>query len=157
MDVETTIKVMRLSYPIVTRTRFGALHHLFCVNGNGYEWKDGELVAVDADDDARKAAIEIVTCEHDHPMPFDRIDREIAHARKCGGRSAWDSDPTTYSWYPLCEYSEIMKVPDDVKPDWKAEAITIAKIMAGADESWVRDCAMANKKLAKKILKKLGT
>lgn len=48
LDLE--VKKMMLSYPSIFPSRLECLHHLFCVNGTGYYWKDGILVN-DLDDD----------------------------------------------------------------------------------------------------------
>ena len=46
MDVNTTLRENLLYEPFVMENRFEVLHHLFIVNGNGYEWKGGEIVEV---------------------------------------------------------------------------------------------------------------
>lgn len=52
MRAEDTLQYMADFYPSIFPTRKHALDHLFCVVGNGYEWKDGELV--DCDDKYEK-------------------------------------------------------------------------------------------------------
>lgn len=44
MNVELTIQDLFDNYPCLFKERADALSHLFCTIGNGYEWKEGELV-----------------------------------------------------------------------------------------------------------------
>ena len=44
MKPERTLQKMYDEYPQLFPTRQQALDQLFCVIGNGYEWKKGELV-----------------------------------------------------------------------------------------------------------------
>ena len=44
MNVELTIQNCFDNYPCLFKERADVLDHLFCVIGNDYEWKDGELV-----------------------------------------------------------------------------------------------------------------
>jgi len=39
--VDNIISLMMLAYPSLFPTRFSAMKHIFCCNGNGYEWIDG--------------------------------------------------------------------------------------------------------------------
>ena len=45
MNVELTIQEMYNEYPTLFVDRVDALNHLFCTIGNGYDWKNGELVS----------------------------------------------------------------------------------------------------------------
>ena len=45
MNVELTIQEMYNEYPTLFIDRVDALNHLFCTIGNGYDWKNGELVS----------------------------------------------------------------------------------------------------------------
>ena len=44
MNVELTIQDCFDNYPGLFKERVDVLNHLFCVIGNGYDWKNGELV-----------------------------------------------------------------------------------------------------------------
>lgn len=44
MTVKDALKRSLLNYPTIFPNAFSVYHHWFCVVGNGYEWKDGELV-----------------------------------------------------------------------------------------------------------------
>lgn len=47
MNVKNTLKISLLNYPGLFPNAFSVYHDWFCVNGNGYEWKNGELVGAD--------------------------------------------------------------------------------------------------------------
>lgn len=47
MTVKNTIKACIFTYPLLFKTKFDVFEHLFLVCGNGYEWKDGQLVSLD--------------------------------------------------------------------------------------------------------------
>ena len=44
MNLEITIQSLFDSYPGLFKERADCLNHLFCTNGNGYEWENGELI-----------------------------------------------------------------------------------------------------------------
>lgn len=46
MTVELTIQEMFDKYPTLFKERADCLNHLFCTIGNGYHWKDGELIDI---------------------------------------------------------------------------------------------------------------
>lgn len=46
MNVEFTIQRMFDNYPTLFKERVDCLDHLFCTIGNGYEWVNGELIAI---------------------------------------------------------------------------------------------------------------
>lgn len=49
MNVELTIQHLYEQAPTIFKDRIDALNHLFCVIGNDFAWKDGELVENDFD------------------------------------------------------------------------------------------------------------
>lgn len=46
MTVENTLRRSLLTYPTIFVNALTVYDHLFCTNGNGYEWEDGELVEI---------------------------------------------------------------------------------------------------------------
>ena len=52
MNVQDTVRRMLMLYPSITLNALDAYEHLFCVIGNGYEWKNGELVELCEPEDA---------------------------------------------------------------------------------------------------------
>lgn len=84
------------------------LHHLFFVNGNGYEWtKNGELVEM------------LIGNEPDCHPPLSFPEWGQAHSER--------------SIYPICEYARCLSFPATIQPDWR-EALERALLWAdGAD------------------------
>ena len=44
MNVQDTVRDSLLEYPMLFCNALDVYNHLFCVIGNGYEWRDGELI-----------------------------------------------------------------------------------------------------------------
>lgn len=110
------------NYPDLFATRKECYNHLFCVIGNGCVWKRGQVVRCDGYDKPEKLVIQE---EHDDyasaclvPLAkqteenVKKHDAEMEILRRAGVKEPF--------WYPLSEYSLINRVPEDVKPDWKA-------------------------------------
>lgn len=91
---ETYIKLSRLAYPSLYPTRARVLDHTFCTIGNGLEWRNGSLYR---------------TSE-----AYERARRELA----AGAKAEFPKNETPDRFYPMCEYSRMATVPDDVRPDW---------------------------------------
>lgn len=49
MDYKTTLRVGMMSFPSIFLDEADFLHHVFFVLGNGYDWKNGELVSDEGD------------------------------------------------------------------------------------------------------------
>ena len=138
MTVETTIQWMVDSFPDLFTTRKECYNHLFCVIGNGYEWKRGQIVRRDEEDN-------IEAEERDYAVWRNTllIDRKSARQtdENIQKREEWRKllvsggvleSKLKDKWYPLCEYSLIKNVPEDVKPDW-AKAVEECKQMLKED------------------------
>lgn len=54
MNVKDTLWKCLLNFPTIFPNALAVYDHWFCVCGNGYEWKDGELVLPEYDDDTHK-------------------------------------------------------------------------------------------------------
>lgn len=92
------------------------LHHVFFVNGNGYEWVNGELV-----------------CEDNYTGPltleqgYEELWRE--HIASSHGNPGVSKDEylgrtdDREKIYPLCQYTDILHTPTDVTPDWLDAAV----------------------------------
>lgn len=52
-----TMRVMVFAYPSLFADEYDVLHHLFFVNGNGYEWEGGELVSGQSEEDELRIAL----------------------------------------------------------------------------------------------------
>ena len=156
MTVETTIQRMFDEYPDLFSTRQECYDFLFCVIGNGYEWKRGQLVYCDDGEEDRNIPMweEMDYADLQDAWESARIkpkavqsEANIAKRRKedeelynlkrendleDGLPDIGPYDPNKRHWYPICEYSRINNVPKDVKPDWKA-AVEECKQMLAAD------------------------
>ena len=74
MTVETTLQEMFDRYPLMYSTREECFDHLFCMIGNSYEWKWGQLVYHDRGDP-------------DYDEEYERKLNEDDYARKRRGRA----------------------------------------------------------------------
>lgn len=152
MTVETTIQRMFDKYPHLFSTRQECYDFLFCVIGNGYEWKRGQLVycgdeSTEEDEAADYAALTAAWESAGIKPKAVQSERKIAKRRKedeelhnlfrendleDGLPDIGPYNPDKHHWYPLCEYSRINNVPEDVKPDWRA-AVEECKAMLRTD------------------------
>ena len=169
-SVEKTIKNELLLWPAINVNRLSVLHHLFCVIGNGFEWKDGELVETGLEDFKEATVEEAVKrviaeelsikeligyvylgiCSSDKVSPFiedekieilnnernkviGNINELISLIFRIDERQNDMSYPSherypyhtteiykdaSITFYPLCEYSKLCNLPDDIKTDW---------------------------------------
>lgn len=141
------ITKMILSHPTLYKSRSDCLNQLFCTIGNGYEWQHGTLLSsneqsnikghfrnetkelteklgqlsVDTTEEYElsvAAMIQINVREHNAMVEFRRNNAPLL---------ALVTKPLA-SIYPVCEHSNLAKVPDDVKPSYLngvIEAITL--------------------------------
>ena len=138
MKAENTLQIMMDFYGDLFYTRQKCLAHLFLVIGNGYEWKNGELV--DTDEDSRMKRYKLVKdIKHAEPDPMiyelgmqkQQTMEATVRAKALMHPNMLDMLPS--KWYPLSkEYSYICNYPEDIKPDWKA-LIDECKAMLKAD------------------------
>lgn len=151
MTVETTIQRMFDQYPDLFATRRDCYDFLFCVIGNGYEWRRGQIVSCDDESGEDDEALDYAT---PHPRaeqtkensgvktgPCDGFDEEgfpmknspwAVHHEECDSCRQICPLDVKMRWYPICEYSLIKRVPADVKPDWK-DAVEECKAMLKED------------------------
>lgn len=94
MTYSDTVKNCIAGYPKLFETEGDVLHHLFFVNGNGYEWVNGELI--------------------------DLFDTETAIQETIVNTSL--KPKTSRELYPICQYAKIMCLPEDIKSDWLVAA-----------------------------------
>lgn len=134
-------------YPTLFKNRSDALHHLFCVNGNGYEWEQGVLRGIDEDaqgnrltkrnpDDVFRSEQEEIdswekTFKNDLESETAQEIRAIGlcRIREHNSKMKYRRDNADllalvegdrFNIYPLCEYACMAEVPDDVHPDFLA-------------------------------------
>lgn len=106
MNVKDTVRDCLYNYPRIFKNKWDIYHHLFAVNGNGYEWVNGQLVDdyYEDEDDEDK---EYIPQESTVPDDWDSNGREN------------DFTPAKDKIYPLCQYAKMLDIPDDIQPDWK--------------------------------------
>lgn len=142
MSIKDTIKSMVIMYPILFPTKLSVYNHLFLTVGNGYKWENGELVS---EDDKENCSIEdgleklfnndsqygflesylnVTTDSEDIIKYFKRKNKEnleltkvIVNYEKIINEKLFITNEDCL--YPLCEYSKILNIPDDIKDDWK--------------------------------------
>lgn len=131
-------------------SRWHILEHLFVTNGNGFEWEKGMLVEVCRR--GRPTPLKDVRFRtgQDEVERWAQRDQEqdgsmlasIERWRKLGEQSPYEElfDPAHHEaeWatkgpptqmYPLCEYAELLNVPDDVHADWLAAAFDVVAML----------------------------
>lgn len=182
MKLEEHIRLSILNYPTIFKNRSDVLDHLFCVIGNGYEWENGELVAADTNREAtnkreaKKALTDWLSGTRerlglDFDYEFSYRERKkpkesrVTFARrwmKVRWADAYEaiedidnrvSETPDKSFYPICEYSRMCTVPDDVREDWLSGVIECCQLVI--DSKLRTRYNKSNKQKAKKALKKL--
>ena len=157
-------------YPSLFQRRADVINHLFFVIGNGYRWHGGELI-----DGGRQKTLDEIT--------EDRIAREVqdlsrVQLAQTAARILGDPIPTEdevleeqlneefaykigpvrskpRDYYPVCEYSKICNVPDDVRPDWLRLAREAARMLIRAERRpshYDPQCNRRNAKIGRKVL-----
>jgi len=109
MKAEETIQSMYDHYPSLYQTRQECLNHLFCVLGNGYYWKDGELI------------------DYDETEPINLLINGKAHQynennniyKKCKSTiNEMSKNNFKRFWYPIYNNAYINNIPSNIKTDW---------------------------------------
>lgn len=152
-----TKRVMMLAYPRLFLHEHEVYSHLFFTNGNGFDWEDdgtlssGETTAemLDLAEQSRKGLNGLL----DLKEPDGIVERRAFEAnyretfRKSGHRDAavaWQRLPY------MCEYSSVVNVPFNARPDWVEGAryaldkVAPMLIRTPQDDRWL---AYANKRL----------
>jgi hypothetical protein len=181
MTLKNNIRESLLYFPTIYDNALDVLHHLYCVNGNGYEWVNGELVECSGRERSIsvKDAIEhniarrlnseninstiesaMLLLDIDEKNPdymklskalSDRLSKDVTrvvnmtldieHRASDFSIATLKDYPDSFTcmvrernldsvrkkmfaWhlYPLCEYSKLCTIPDDIKEDYLAGA-----------------------------------
>lgn len=142
MTVKDTIKSMITMHPRLFSTKLSVYDHLFLTNGNGYKWENGQLISKDDEencsiDDGLEALfndelqydflegyLNVTTDSEDIINYFKRRNKEklelvkvIINYEKIINEKLYLHNKEEL--YPLCKYSKILNIPDDIKDDWK--------------------------------------
>lgn len=139
-SVNETVKRMIAAYPGIHQTRAQALHYLFCVAGNGYRWKKGELVPGIGNSDpftpwtrSRAEDQMLDTVSGVDSMPsfvkeslrasfeprWDEYEKIVAEAEE---RAATPSTDLGRKAYPQTPNALLLSVPKNATADWLAAA-----------------------------------
>lgn len=124
MKAENTLQYMMDFYGDLFYTRQKCLDQLFCVIGNGYEWKNGELIDTDMDDRSTRWTLvkDIKYAKPDQMIYEIGIQKQQTMETKIYTKALKNPkilELLPSKWYPLSEeYSYICNYPDDIKPDW---------------------------------------
>lgn len=125
MRAEEELQFMMDFYPELFPTRNHCLNQLFCVFGNGYEWRNGELVDEDCEFEKRyRLAGEIVKARPRNEKEYQlrlEVEKEIRKAKGDSYRITPQNVKYNFQWStPSKEYSYIYHYPKDIKSDWLA-------------------------------------
>lgn len=135
--LDQLVRASMLRYPLLFGTRWDVLHHLYLVIGNGFEWRDGELVsAFDEDEpteeqcraeffrDLDKMAAQFGAdplARARRQFQLDHLDLLVHERRSDSGRRIRFDDVVQIS----LKYSKAFTVPDDVEDSFKAGAVEV--------------------------------
>lgn len=130
MTVQENLKDCLLKYPQIFPNKWAVYHHWFIVNGCGYDWKNGELV--ESGEDALLTTVEegidyyfketlskIKKGESGFAFEINYLKKAIFDCINLEQRMI-DFDSQRETIYPLCQYANIMNIPDNITPEWKA-------------------------------------
>lgn len=119
MTLEKPIYFVMVEFSRLFPSRTEVLHHLFYVDGNGYEWKNGELT-----DGENSKYPKFYNLNANREKPDENQKRRDAVYKKISDFFKKNPDVcsihTTHlsSIYPICQYAKILNLPLDIKDDW---------------------------------------
>lgn len=127
----------------IYRTRVDIIDHLFFVIGNGYSWLDGAMVCTSDDGETDEFAWETPKTAppgspkymSDEYFELPREQQRVIDDAHYSAREAampigpLPDDGRPRNFYPVCQYSAILCIPDDVRPDWLAVAYEAALML----------------------------
>ncbi len=158
-DAEQQIWRLVYYHPTFIRNRAFALDMLFCVIGTGLDWKDGKIVDGVKDNYLTAKKQDIYNLDReiykkaytntffkpdsmcDKLRAWDiRIMKEYNYRNNCIAEytlkhieEAVTVSLPPKSFYPICQYSNLMTVPKNVKPDWLNLAIETCDLILVTD------------------------
>jgi hypothetical protein len=126
MTVKESLRISLLLYPSILQNKWAVYHHWFAVNGNGYEWENGELVDICGEKNVtiteainkhfKYRTKNIFKSTFIFKYNIKELKNDILATINVKNRT---TDFTqTEELYPLCEYAKILNIPNDIKPDW---------------------------------------
>lgn len=145
--LDALVRSALLHYPSLFGTRWDVLRHLYLVIGNGYEWIDGELVAVVGRDErtdeqavaeffsdidtVRETFADYWDADYERRDTLKRRRRQfqldnlglIVHESRMDADVPFDVASILLHTSP--EYSHVFHVPDDAEPSFRAGAVEV--------------------------------
>lgn len=159
MTVRETLRENLLNYSLLFKNALDVYDQLFCVCGNGYKWKDGELVSTSLNKVVKTKSGAVlrqfkeffrdemfwrtvkmiglfktikIKVKRTHMLVSRILDVDnniVDFSIKEDEEMAKHFKDYKFCFYPLSEYSAICKLPDDIKPDWLQAAKKMYGIM----------------------------
>ena len=126
--VESVFKDCYENWPSLYKTRVDVINHLLFVIGNGYEWFNGAIVSTSPEDYIQSRARDAARVERTKAILADLDEEEHEYRIKMlkdilmrdevseVGPKPDKGGPVAF--YPVCEYSKICCIPNDVQDDW---------------------------------------
>jgi hypothetical protein len=111
------------------KSRVKVLDQLFLTNGNGMEWRSGQIADRGSNPRMRRNTPgteprqqRSISCSQ--AFEEDYFTREMVEKLNFNGFEFDSKLESRYEWnpYPICQHAKIANVPDDVCPDWLAGA-----------------------------------
>ena len=124
----------------IYRTRVDIIDHLFFVIGNGYSWLDGAMVST-SDDDRNEEKPKVLPPPGSPEYLSEEFFKLSSKEQRVITDAHYDAeedalaigplpdDGSFRNFYPVCQYSAILCIPDDVRPDWLAVAYEAALML----------------------------
>ena len=129
MTFNDQLKYDLVVYTSLFRNRANVLDQLFCTNGNGMEWYNGQLVSREGNDTSHinelvqieqyiGAGLHLKPREDAEYIPPAILDRICDYKIPADIETRLEND-THDHWYPMSEgYNKLLDLPDDIQPDW---------------------------------------
>lgn len=121
-SLNATIDRKMKDFPMMYHHRVDALHHLYLVNGNGYDWYNGELV--DDLPDEKRPKIGAPAADAKFARRYRLTPAQ--YRQVSAALSRWKLNREYFSWYPVCAWASIVEIPRNAKQDWRRGAVEIA-------------------------------
>jgi hypothetical protein len=133
MKLEETIQQAFDYYPSLFQKRQQVLDQLFCVIGNGYDWKDGELILdIHCLEEEERAPNWKPVLDNNGKAIQRKKDKLTENLNKLKAELYGKKDLKPH-WYPIIKnYSYICNYPKDIKPDWMAGIEETKKLLRKA-------------------------
>jgi hypothetical protein len=141
-SLEFAIKESMLAYPSLFQIREQVLNHYFCVLGNGYDWWDGRLRETCGDEKHEVVVKMLLEGKPEEEIRAGvkskddiRLDGTLKEIDELLKKLGVERDENRvlqmfpFRIYPVCDLCAIMKLPDQIRPDWLAGAEEAVNLM----------------------------